>query len=133
MSGFQICCGGSTFFSKGGVLLCHLIHLVDCITHLQDATALFVEIGRAQGATLVTGGSRVACHTGSGHEGFFMATALLVDAAPDMRINREEIYGPREQSHTRKSSSPWSRRRIRWHKTRAGRGAAKVAAPPSAC
>ncbi|MBS0466326.1 MAG: aldehyde dehydrogenase family protein [Proteobacteria bacterium] len=54
----------------------------------------YVEIGKAEGAQLLTGGSRIACHTGSGHEGFFMAPALFADSAPTMRINREEIFGP---------------------------------------
>ena len=54
----------------------------------------YVEIGRAEGAQLVTGGSRAVCHTGSGHEGFFMAPALFADTTPAMRINREEIFGP---------------------------------------
>jgi aldehyde dehydrogenase (NAD+) len=54
----------------------------------------YVEIGKAEGAQLVSGGGRVACHTGSGHEGYFMAPALFADATPAMRINREEIFGP---------------------------------------
>ena len=54
----------------------------------------YVEIGQAGGATLAMGGDRVACHTGSGAEGYFMAPALFVDSTPAMRINREEIFGP---------------------------------------
>ncbi len=54
----------------------------------------YVEIGKAEGARLVSGGGRVACHTGSGHEGYFMAPALFADTTPMMRINREEIFGP---------------------------------------
>lgn len=54
----------------------------------------YVEIGKAEGGQLLTGGSRIACHTGSGHEGFFMAPALFADTTPAMRINREEIFGP---------------------------------------
>jgi hypothetical protein len=53
-----------------------------------------VEIGKAEGASLLTGGGRVACHTGSGHEGYFMAPALFGDTQSAMRINREEIFGP---------------------------------------
>ena len=40
------------------------------------------------------GGQRVACHTGSGAEGFFMAPALITDSTPEQRINREEVFGP---------------------------------------
>ena len=54
----------------------------------------YVAIGRDEGATLVRGGERVACHTGSGDEGYFMAPALLADTTPAMRINREEVFGP---------------------------------------
>ena len=54
----------------------------------------YVEIARAEGATLAAGGARVACHTGSGHDGFFMAPALITDTTAGMRINREEVFGP---------------------------------------
>ena len=54
----------------------------------------YVEIAKAEGAVLAAGGSRVACHTGSGKEGFFMQPALFVDSTPAMRINREEVFGP---------------------------------------
>ncbi len=54
----------------------------------------YVEIARAEGATLAAGGARVACHTGSGHDGFFMAPALITDTTSGMRINREEVFGP---------------------------------------
>lgn len=54
----------------------------------------YIEIGKAEGARLQTGGKRLACHTGSGHEGYFMAPALFADSTPRMRINREEIFGP---------------------------------------
>lgn len=54
----------------------------------------YVEIAKAEGGMLAAGGLRVACHTGSGNEGFFMAPALFVDTAPAMRINREEVFGP---------------------------------------
>ncbi|WP_312528673.1 aldehyde dehydrogenase family protein [Comamonas sp.] len=54
----------------------------------------YVEIAKAEGAVLAAGGSRIACHTGSGNEGFFMQPALLVDSTPQMRINREEVFGP---------------------------------------
>ncbi|WP_404298950.1 aldehyde dehydrogenase family protein [Alicycliphilus denitrificans] len=54
----------------------------------------YVEIAKAEGAQLAAGGSRVACHTGSGKAGFFMAPTLFVDSTPAMRINREEVFGP---------------------------------------
>ncbi|WP_027475268.1 aldehyde dehydrogenase family protein [Curvibacter gracilis] len=54
----------------------------------------YVEIARSQGATVQAGGQRVACHTGSGADGFFMAPALITDSTPEQRINREEVFGP---------------------------------------
>ncbi|MEY4737799.1 MAG: hypothetical protein RL302_2118 [Pseudomonadota bacterium] len=50
----------------------------------------YVEIGKAEGATVLVGGERLI----RGTEGFYMAPALLVDSTPTMRINREEIFGP---------------------------------------
>ena len=54
----------------------------------------YVEIAKAEGAVLATGGGRVACHSGSGKDGYFMQPALFVDSTPTMRINREEVFGP---------------------------------------
>ena len=54
----------------------------------------YVEIGKAEGATLAAGGKRIACHGGSGNDGFFMQPTLLTDTTPAMRVNREEIFGP---------------------------------------
>ena len=54
----------------------------------------YVEIAKSEGARLAAGGGPVACHTGSGKQGFFMAPSLFVDTAPGMRINREEVFGP---------------------------------------
>jgi alpha-ketoglutaric semialdehyde dehydrogenase len=50
----------------------------------------YIEIGKAEGATLAAGGERLQRHT----EGFYMAPALFSDSAASMRINREEIFGP---------------------------------------
>ena len=50
----------------------------------------YVEIGKAEGATLVAGGERLKLAT----DGFYMAPALLTDTTSAMRINREEVFGP---------------------------------------
>ena len=50
----------------------------------------YVDIGRAEGAVLLAGGERLKRST----DGFFMAPALLTDTTADMRINREEVFGP---------------------------------------
>lgn len=54
----------------------------------------YIDIAIAEGARLVAGGERVSCHTGSGKDGYFVAPTLFVDTAPDMQINREEVFGP---------------------------------------
>jgi len=45
----------------------------------------YIELGKSEGATLATGGDGDGC---------FVLPALFVDAKPDMRIVREEIFGP---------------------------------------
>ncbi len=49
----------------------------------------YVEIARAEGGD-VYGGQRVSGET----EGYFMQPALVVGTTNDMRINREEVFGP---------------------------------------
>ncbi|MDH6184435.1 aldehyde dehydrogenase family protein [Polaromonas sp. CG_23.6] len=50
----------------------------------------YVDIGQKEGAVLLAGGERLKLAT----DGFFMAPALLTDTTADMRINREEVFGP---------------------------------------
>src|SRR5689334_21483603 len=50
----------------------------------------YIDIGRSEGARLVAGGERLA----RGTPGFYMAPALFTEARNDMRIAREEIFGP---------------------------------------
>ncbi|MCG6557304.1 aldehyde dehydrogenase family protein [Ruegeria sp. 1NDH52C] len=49
----------------------------------------YIEIARSEGGT-VTGGERLALDK----DGFYMAPALVTETTPDMRINREEVFGP---------------------------------------
>ena len=55
-----------------------------------DQDLSYVDIGRHEGARLVVGGERLNRET----PGYYMAPALFVDTSNDMRINREEIFGP---------------------------------------
>lgn len=55
-----------------------------------DSNLQYVAVGKDEGATLLTGGERLE----RGTPGFFQAPALFVDTHKDMRINREEIFGP---------------------------------------
>jgi acyl-CoA reductase-like NAD-dependent aldehyde dehydrogenase len=50
----------------------------------------YIGIGKEEGATLLTGGERLERDT----DGFYLSPALFVDTNNDMRINREEIFGP---------------------------------------
>ncbi len=50
----------------------------------------YLRIGLAEGAELAWGGERLERET----EGYFLSPALLVGTRNDMRVNREEIFGP---------------------------------------
>lgn len=50
----------------------------------------YLEIGKSEGARLACGGERLERET----PGWYLAPALFVDSTNDMRINREEIFGP---------------------------------------
>lgn len=52
----------------------------------------FVEIGKNEGATLVIGGARVTIPEMP--EGYFMTPAVFDNVSDEMRIAREEIFGP---------------------------------------
>ncbi|MFC5473271.1 aldehyde dehydrogenase family protein [Paraherbaspirillum soli] len=55
-----------------------------------DQDRSYLEIGRNEGARLMCGGERVKRE----HDGFYLTPALFADADNDMRIAREEIFGP---------------------------------------
>ncbi|WP_342619449.1 aldehyde dehydrogenase family protein [Rhodoferax sp. GW822-FHT02A01] len=50
----------------------------------------YIAVGKNEGASLVYGGQRVQRST----QGFFLTPALFTEAEPDMRICKEEIFGP---------------------------------------
>ncbi len=50
----------------------------------------YVEIAQKEGGRLVEGGRRLQ----RAKKGFYMSPALITDTTPDMRINREEVFGP---------------------------------------
>lgn len=55
-----------------------------------DQDLRYIALGQEEGARLACGGERVSCTT----EGYFLAPTLFVDSTADMRISREEIFGP---------------------------------------
>ena len=55
-----------------------------------DQDLRYIAIGCEDGAHLTFGGQRLECE----HEGFYLQPALFSQATADMRICREEIFGP---------------------------------------
>jgi aldehyde dehydrogenase (NAD+) len=55
-----------------------------------DQDLSYIDIGQREGAKLVFGGERLNRDT----EGFFLSPALFTETVNQMRINREEIFGP---------------------------------------
>jgi acyl-CoA reductase-like NAD-dependent aldehyde dehydrogenase len=53
-----------------------------------DRVMSYIEIGKAEGAELATGGSRI------GDRGYFLEPTVFLKVLPQMRIWREEIFGP---------------------------------------
>jgi len=63
------------------------------INETQLQTVLkYIQIGKDEGARLVTGGRRI--ESGPYSRGFFVEPAIFADASAKMRIAREEIFGP---------------------------------------
>ncbi len=52
----------------------------------------YIEIGKKEGARLVIGGKRLTADKYK--KGFFVEPTIFADVTPDMRIAREEIFGP---------------------------------------
>jgi acyl-CoA reductase-like NAD-dependent aldehyde dehydrogenase len=64
-----------------------------CINEQQLKTVMsYVEIGKNEGARLLTGGNRL--EDGEFAKGWFHAPTVFGDCAPNMRIAQEEIFGP---------------------------------------
>jgi aldehyde dehydrogenase (NAD+) len=51
----------------------------------------YIEAGKSEGARLVCGGERADIGTG---KGYFVKPTIFDDVDPDMRVSREEIFGP---------------------------------------
>ena len=56
----------------------------------RDTVEAYLQVATNEGARIVAGGERVKRDT----DGYFIAPALIAESTPDMRINREEIFGP---------------------------------------
>jgi phenylacetaldehyde dehydrogenase len=53
-----------------------------------ESVSGFIEAGREQGGTIVSGGRRI------GDEGFFLEPTIITDVTDSMSVYREEIFGP---------------------------------------
>lgn len=52
----------------------------------------YIDIAKKEGATILTGGKRI---TGEGYDdGFFIQPTIIINATNEMRVAREEIFGP---------------------------------------
>ncbi|MEX2972973.1 aldehyde dehydrogenase family protein [Streptomyces sp. C184] len=56
----------------------------------RDRVESYVDLGRKEGARVVAGGERPSAP----ERGFYVAPTLLADCTPEMRVVREEIFGP---------------------------------------
>ena len=108
----QVCTAGSRLFVERSVhddLVGRLVHLADSLKvgpGLDPETRMgpvvsdeqlarvtgYIEAGRAEGAALAHGGTRLA---GDAYgQGYFVAPTIFTGVRNDMRIAREEIFGP---------------------------------------
>jgi len=70
----------------------------------------YVESGLAEGAVLASGGSRPAGIADQYSGGYFLAPTVLTETTHDMRVVREEIFGPHSSGSGGSRSPGWSRR-----------------------
>jgi len=69
------------------------VEMGPCINEQQLKTVMsYVEIGNAEGATLLAGGNRL--DSGSHAKGWFHEPTVFGDCQPTMRVAQEEIFGP---------------------------------------
>ena len=69
------------------------VEMGPCISEQQLATVEnYVEIGKKEGAKLLTGGNRL--RAGAHRKGWFHEPTIFGDCAASMRIAQEEIFGP---------------------------------------
>ncbi len=108
----QVCCAGSRVFVHEDIYDRFVADAVDAFnkvkvglpweddtqmgaqiyeSHLNDILK-YIEIGKEEGATVACGGDRIT--EGELAKGCFMRPTLLTNITNDMRVAREEIFGP---------------------------------------
>lgn len=108
----QVCCAGSRIFVQDGIYDEFVSRLVDQFNKVTVGDPLdpntqmgsqinerqvekilkYIEIAKQEGATIACGGERDT--EGAKANGCFMKPTLIVNATNDMRVAREEIFGP---------------------------------------
>lgn len=108
----QVCCAGSRIFVQDTIYDKFVTALAKAFTQVKvgipwdedtqmgaqinEAQAKkimdYIELGKSEGATVAAGGARVT--EGAMSDGAFVAPTLLTNVTNDMRIAREEIFGP---------------------------------------
>ncbi|SEA15487.1 aldehyde dehydrogenase (acceptor) [Desulfuromusa kysingii] len=108
----QVCCAGSRVFVQESIYDKFVEAMAEAFKKVKvnlpwaDGTMMgaqidevqlnkilaYVEVGKQEGARLVTGGKRIT--TGELGKGYFMEPTLFADVNNDMRIAQEEIFGP---------------------------------------
>ncbi|RKX27466.1 MAG: aldehyde dehydrogenase [Candidatus Zixiibacteriota bacterium] len=78
---------------KVGNGLDETVQMGPCINAAQRETVLgYIEIGKKEGAKLITGGEKL---TGGDYDkGYFVQPTIFAEVTQDMRIWKEEIFGP---------------------------------------
>ncbi|KAI9336203.1 aldehyde dehydrogenase domain-containing protein [Zopfochytrium polystomum] len=104
----QVCCGGTRLFVQEGIYDAFVAKLRGAVAALQvghgfeatshmgplvdklqfDRVLSYIKHGQDEGATLLHGGSQV------GKEGYLVEPTVFTDVKDDMKIAREEIFGP---------------------------------------
>lgn len=108
----QVCCAGSRIFVQSGIYDTFVPALVEAFNRVKVGNPLdeqtqmgaqinekqvetilnYVKIGQEEGATILAGGHRLTENELG--KGCFVAPTLLGDVTNDMRVAREEIFGP---------------------------------------
>lgn len=104
----QTCCAGSRLYLQESIKEKFLEKLVAKFKEIQvgdpskattfqgpqvsqtqfDRISAYIQSGKDEGATLLVGGER------HGDEGYFIQPTLFADVKPEMKILKEEIFGP---------------------------------------
>ncbi len=108
----QVCCAGSRIFVQAGIYDEFVSRLAEAFKKVRVGNPMsmdtqmgaqvnekqlekilsYVEIGKKEGARVLAGGERAVVE--GLEKGAFMQPTLLVDVTNDMRVAREEIFGP---------------------------------------